>query len=275
MKICQKSPILVGEWFKIKLDFFNEEASKIQDCELNSILLDSQDPLIGDTTCISYDPGLTEESIKSPSDENVEAFSIVKSIGKLEPSKSLSLCVYIKASTTGIRNLGIRVKYKLGEEFTLCSGPIRILDCRMEPRFPVQPSSAQEGGDSSLKNSVLYQKGSARDCFCLTVRREDLSNQLDAQDITIGKYFMEWRREEESDSLTYSFSNLTDKIQEYALSIEASESFLISGNKAATFKIIPHDSRVFSYVLQPLKAGPKVPLPKLNLRSLRLAQGHD
>ncbi|XP_040569787.1 trafficking protein particle complex subunit 11 [Lepeophtheirus salmonis] len=356
MKVLEKNPILVGEWFKIKLDFFNEEDSKIEDFECKTILLDSQDPLIGDTTSVSYDPS-SQLEIKSPTDENVEAYAVTKHIGELESSKSLSFNVFLKASTTGIRNVRIRIKYKIGDEFyytlkqnlslnaiepfvisteflsvrqrnisriytdepflcipevrSLCSGSIRILDCRIEPRFPVEKYSEGED-DSSLKNSILFQKGLARDCFCLLVKRDNLSNHLDIQDITIGKYIMEWRRDDENDinanvtsvfelspaklslgslfiqafhspygvkkspfNLTYKLSNLTDKVQEYSLNIESSEYFLISGNKQVHFKIIPHQSRTVNYVLHPVKAGPKVPLPKLNLKSLRLAQGLD
>ncbi|CAB4066450.1 TRAPPC11 [Lepeophtheirus salmonis] len=284
---ARKNPILVGEWFKIKLDFFNEEDSKIEDFECKTILLDSQDPLIGDTTSVSYDPS-SQLEIKSPTDENVEAYAVTKHIGELESSKSLSFNVFLKASTTGIRNVRIRIKYKIGDEFyytlkqnlslnaiepfvisteflsvrqrnisriytdepflcipevrSLCSGSIRILDCRIEPRF-------------QLKN-ILKEK-TTLDLF------------------SFKPFHSPYGVKKSPFILTYKLSNLTDKVQEYSLNIESSEYFLISGNKQVHFKIIPHQSRTVNYVLHPVKAGPKVPLPKLNLKSLRLAQGLD
>ena len=76
-------------------------------------------------------------------------------------------------------------------------------------------------------------------------------------------------------TLLYELRNQTDKVQEYALTMEPSEAFMMSGNKQAHFKILPYKKRTLTYVLYPLLAGSKVTLPKLKLASLRYASQQD
>ena len=76
-------------------------------------------------------------------------------------------------------------------------------------------------------------------------------------------------------TLSYSVYNRTDKVQEYSLSIEPSEAFMMSGNKQLHFKILPERSYSLSYVLYPLLAGENVALPTIKLVSTRVTQTQD
>lgn len=59
-------------------------------------------------------------------------------------------------------------------------------------------------------------------------------------------------------TVVYTLYNQTKKVQEFALSIDPSEAFMMSGNKQLHFKILPERKYYLTYVLYPLLAGAKV-----------------
>ena len=75
--------------------------------------------------------------------------------------------------------------------------------------------------------------------------------------------------------LRYQLVNRTQNVQELAVTMEPSEAFMLSGNKALHIKILPSKSYELNYVLYPLLAGQAVSLPQLKLTSLRLTLTED
>ena len=135
------------------------------------------------------------------------------------------------------------------------------------------------------------------------------------QDLTIGKYVVQWRRnnngnEADSESyakttfeistvkvamsslyitaelppygivrtplaLTYNLINRTELLQELLVIMDPSEAFMFSGNKQLHIKILPGRDYKLNYVLYPLLPGESVTLPQLKLSSVRLTLAED
>ena len=73
----------------------------------------------------------------------------------------------------------------------------------------------------------------------------------------------------------FKFTNRTDIVLEFNLSMESSDAFMLSGNKQQHFRIPPESTYDLHYVLYPLVAGEAVALPTPKLSSLRPALPHD
>ena len=137
---------------------------------------------------------------------------------------------------------------------------------------------------------------------------------LDIQDLPIGRYVVQWKRndncEQEIESyakttfempivkvavsslyitselppygvvrtpltLSYNLTNRTDLLQELLVIMEPSDAFMFSGNKQLHIKILPGRSYKLNYVLYPLLPGESVILPQLKLSSIRLTLTED
>ena len=137
---------------------------------------------------------------------------------------------------------------------------------------------------------------------------------LDIQDLPIGRYVVQWKRndncEQEIEShakttfempivkvavsslyitselppygvvrtpltLSYNLTNRTDLLQELLVIMEPSDAFMFSGNKQLHIKILPGRTYKLNYVLYPLLPGESVALPQLKLSSIRLTLTED
>ena len=89
MKVVTKVPVLVGEWFIITIHLDNQEVEDdARHVEILASLVDAGDPIIADTTRISFDTSLSDEPmtpISTPSSEEQKSFEtvppLVKKIG--------------------------------------------------------------------------------------------------------------------------------------------------------------------------------------------------
>ena len=137
----------------------------------------------------------------------------------------------------------------------------------------------------------------------------------DIQDITIGKYVLQWRRKDANGinddeicaktsfemsaiklaisslyittslppygvvrtplPLCYNLMNRTELLQELLVVMEPSDAFMFSGNKQLHIKILPGRNYKLNYVLYPLLPGESVLLPQLKLSSVRLTLTED
>ena len=75
--------------------------------------------------------------------------------------------------------------------------------------------------------------------------------------------------------VVFKFTNRTDLVLEFNLSMESSDAFMLSGNKQQHLRIPPESTYDLHYVLYPLVAGEAVSLPTPKLSSLRPALPHD
>lgn len=364
MKLDYTSPVLVGEWFEVKILLHNQEpTSKAFGLEVFAGLVEAHDPLIADTTRLTFDPKANDqEDLKTPSaDEKTFQDPLIKRMGDLDLNGQTSISLYVKASTTGFRGVTITTKYSVSiddppsnclsqisetlkletiepfkldytiqsirmkaikkvftdETFLLCpqvksitEHGISILDSGVEIRPPMQLFNPTP---SQLAQTNLYHNSIGRELYPLIVKRKNLLSGLDVQELVVGKYTLKWCREgNETQShlasttsfelptipvhlssifvscdhpafgiarspftLTYNLFNRTEKVQEYTLTIETSEAFMMSGNKQLSLKVIPMQKHSLSYVLYPLVAGDNVSLPTLRLKSTRVAQVQD
>jgi hypothetical protein len=71
-------------------------------------------------------------------------------------------------------------------------------------------------------------------------------------------------------TVTYCLENKTDVLQEYAVSMEPSDSFMFSGPKQLKLKIFPRDKTCIKYLLHPLLSG-NLSLPKIRIVPLTRA----
>ena len=138
---------------------------------------------------------------------------------------------------------------------------------------------------------------------------------IDVQEITTGKYVLQWRRNDTNGiddvdicakttfemsaiklaisslyittslppygvvrtplQLTYNLINRTDLLQELLVVMEPSDAFMFSGNKQLHIKILPGRSYKLNFILYPLLPGESVLLPQLKLSSVRLTLTED
>ena len=138
---------------------------------------------------------------------------------------------------------------------------------------------------------------------------------IDVQEITTGKYVLQWRRNDTNGiddvdicakttfemsaiklaisslyittslppygvvrtplQLTYNLINRTDLLQELLVVMEPSDAFMFSGNKQLHIKILPGRSYQLNFILYPLLPGESVLLPQLKLSSVRLTLTED
>lgn len=173
---------------------------------------------------------------------------------------------------------------------------LTILDSKLEPRVPVVAQSAT----ASLAGTILRQDTTVSQAVPLTIPQKSLLSQLDNQTVALGRYSLEWRRDDSSSSPTcsttfdlpsikvirsplfascrlpaygtlrsplqadYTFYNRTEELQDFVLTTEPSEAFMFSGTKQLHFKIFPLSSYRVHFVYYPLLSG-RVPLPRLRL----------
>ncbi|TRY69565.1 hypothetical protein TCAL_07632 [Tigriopus californicus] len=364
MKLDYTSPVMVGEWFQIKILLHNHEVdSKAQGLEVFAALVEAHDPLIADTTRLTFDPKANDqEDLKTPStDDKTFQDPLIKRLGDLNVDGQDSISLYVKASTTGFRGVTITTKYSVSvgdplancqsqisetlkletiepfqldysiqsirmntikkvftdETFLLCPQVksithhgIAILDSNVDIRPPMQLFNPTP---SQLSQTNLYHHSIGQELYPLIVRRENLLSGLDVQELVVGKYTLKWCREGNEAqphlasttsfelptvpvhlssifvscdhpafgrarspfTLTYNLFNRTEKVQEYTLTIETSEAFMMSGNKQLSLKVFPMRTHSLSYILYPLVAGDNVTLPTLRLSSARVAQVQD
>ena len=138
---------------------------------------------------------------------------------------------------------------------------------------------------------------------------------IDVQEITTGKYVLQWRRNDTNGiddidicakttfemsaiklaisslyitttlppygvvrtplQLIYNLINRTDLLQELLVVMEPSDAFMFSGNKQLHIKILPGRSYKLNFILYPLLPGESVLLPQLKLSSVRLTLTED
>ena len=350
LELVSNPPILIGEWFKIRLRINkSDENSTMENSRLRIELMDSGDPLIGDTTKLSFDP----REIEKMKNVSIDQANLVQ-IEKILTEDSVDF--YMKSSIEGQKRLRIGVSYRAAdsdlecrvEETTLLESidplefeskflslPLNkdlrgqvfadepfLLNPRMKSLSPhpivvrdtfldlKSDGFLRKSGNkfrSQLKNCELQRGVQVRESHSALVKKEDLIAGLDSQEMSLGKYLVKWRRKDSDiDAETafdlsdvkvalsgffakavlpafgavrtplnalYELTNSTDKVQEFSLSVEPSESFMLSGNKQLHFKILPQMSYKLSYVLYPLIAGESVALPALKLTPARVAQG--
>jgi hypothetical protein len=329
MVVESKEPMLVGEWFAINVALDNLEAGNCKDVVVSASLVDAQDPILSDTTKITFDRKESEaEQVTTPmSEDGMFNVSASKHMGDVASKKKLSVQLYVRTSTTGVRGIRVETAYSLKTPEVECRSVIEkvlnlettepfaietnflslrmkqiqqaftdetfllspklksltphvlhVVDSWVELRHPVR---LEEETPSQLAGCVLYKDSVSRECYPLVVRQKELVSSLDVQEFVLGKYVVKWTREGEEAGgnvttttfdlstvkvclsslyatasmpshgivrtplmLKYTLFNRTEKVQEYALNIETSESFMTSGNKQLHFKVSVLDTNL-------------------------------
>lgn len=176
--------------------------------------------------------------------------------------------------------------------------PVDIQDSDLQLTTYVQSA---DDSQSQLNGVCLKKAECAAECFCLTAM-----NSVQAS-VSLGNYALHWRRKTEDSteeqtfvttlfslpmvnivhipvsvelklpafgsvktllSICYIIHNRTPFPQEVEITMEASDSFMFSGNKQVHFRVLPGKPYHMTYNLFPLVAG-HVTLPKMHLNMLR------
>ena len=121
ISVITDDPVMVGEWFAIRVRLDNKESDSAREIEFSAILTEAQDPIIADTTKITFDPLVTDmEALATPTPSTEEktlfgseAQPLTKKLGAVKAGSNLNLDFYLKASTTGLRGVKVQVSYRI------------------------------------------------------------------------------------------------------------------------------------------------------------------
>jgi len=178
------------------------------------------------------------------------------------------------------------------------SHSIIIKHSRLEGRMPLRVMKPT----LSLESMVVRDGYKIEQDFPAVIHQQDLISQLESESVQLGKYHMSWARKSSpkviNDSvfelprvkvirsflslrcmlppfgiirtpaeLIYELKNKTDLLQEYSLTMDASEAFMFSGPKQVRTKVFPRETSKVRFLLYPLITG-TLTLPKLRILPL-------
>jgi len=181
-----------------------------------------------------------------------------------------------------------------------CLSPHRLMakNSRLETRPPLQVKTEQHSsGDSNeLCNGFLLEKH-----FPAVVPRNNLFAHYDTETVSLGKLHLSWQRTDSQiindtifelssvkvsrsfmslrcdlppfgvlrtpAAVNFELANSTDEVQDYALTMDPSDSFMFSGPKNLRLRVFPRDTCRVRYTLYPLLAG-SLALPRLKILPL-------
>ncbi len=133
MSLEYDAPALVGEWFPVEVVLNNNEDSAASQLEVTACLMDAFDPIIAETTTLTFDPSSATANAKTsssssaatPGTQDDKQPLLVKSLEVLDKGLEAKCRLYVKCSTTGERGVRIRVSYSVQTDGGLvCSSSI-------------------------------------------------------------------------------------------------------------------------------------------------------
>ncbi len=129
MRLEHPSPALVGEWFPVDvvLENLEKEAGSVQDVEVTASLADAYDPLVADTTTLTFDPdkvagssapaaatGASTPATPSAEDGARQAWTTARTdLGSLSKDEERRCRLHVRCSTTGRRGIRVQVSYSI------------------------------------------------------------------------------------------------------------------------------------------------------------------
>jgi len=121
MSLEADAPILIGEWFLIRVKLENGEPETLSDVKVVARLKDASDPIIADTTRLTLDynaPVTTPGAVATPSGETKEFTFAAPPVSHTIPTLATSgsfhyVDLYLKASTSGARGVEVKASYNV------------------------------------------------------------------------------------------------------------------------------------------------------------------
>ena len=103
MSVAGSDPVLVGEWFSLEVSLDNLESSGAEDVTVAASLVDSDDPLLADTTKITFDVAAAEEeaaaaAVMTPASEDraLLAVSATQRLGGVDAGSKRSVQLFVQ-----------------------------------------------------------------------------------------------------------------------------------------------------------------------------------
>jgi len=233
MEVAQVPPVLVGEWFPIRLTLTSPAAAAVTSLQVVAVLRDAADPLVADTTLLALNPQ-RPPSVTSPTEAAAGRVELV--VGALAAGATTTATLYMKASTVGPRAVVLQLTCATGslpsqltrhlelvveDPFTLsCTFLTKQLEETvqantdelfllsaslssssphplrvLETRLEARPPlAANTRPTNSLAGMLLTGAATVEQLFPLTVASSGLLTQLDTQTLHTGKFVMSWQR---------------------------------------------------------------------------------
>ena len=103
MSVEGSDPVLVGEWFPVEVSLDNLESGAAEDVTVAASLVDSDDPLLSDTTKITFDVAAAEEeaaatAVLTPASEDraLLAVSATQRLGAVGAGSKRSVQLFVR-----------------------------------------------------------------------------------------------------------------------------------------------------------------------------------
>ena len=103
MSVEGSDPVLVGEWFPVEVSLDNLESGAAEDVTVAASLVDSDDPLLSDTTKITFDVAAAEEeaaatAVLTPASEDraLLAVSATQRLGAMAAGSKRSVQLFVQ-----------------------------------------------------------------------------------------------------------------------------------------------------------------------------------